>query len=556
MASTKASPMCIPSHSEPPTRNTSCKSLTGGTASSISGSYFGSVIHNRRRRSSAFGAASATSPASPQRLMTSAMTSRKLSRTRRLSEVARPVTSAGSAGAAKPAKSNRIPTTKEDITRSWVRLIVNQYLNKLEQPILTSEEQILNFEVINCKSGAGDFSCTYKIDVAVGHSNDSVESLSFIAKLLPQEDADRAHVFEAGLLEKEIEVYFEVLPSLQQFLRTQRSGDHSEIVEAHVPECIYGRHNMDGAGILVFNSGLQKGFAQFSDPEGLTRRELVLVVETMARIHASGKALLNAKTAKAVKNRYPYLTRDMYSNGMLKNELERQLQIYGDFLASGPDTSEMRVARSAFERLRASVSVADMLVGLKRQGPASLNTIIHGELWEKNILLRPSDSQVMVLDWKNAKVATPTLDLAFLIYSSTNVELLGDNGHLPFLEAYFRAFCATLDKLDGACVKPTFRELERDFRLSLRDALLQAICMLVAEMQYLDEMTASVTAGVAQAETLQLYERRAMNLLTGINVDLVASNPGSPEGTEFASSSPFAGASGTFGISLSSDEEM
>ena len=42
---------------------------------------------------------------------------------------------------------------------------------------------------------------------------------SFIAKLLPADDPARACVFEANLLEKEIELYFELLPSLRQFIR-------------------------------------------------------------------------------------------------------------------------------------------------------------------------------------------------------------------------------------------------------------------------------------------------------------------------------------------------
>ena len=43
--------------------------------------------------------------------------------------------------------------------------------------------------------------------------------ISFIAKLLPVDDPARACVFEANLLEKEIELYFELLPSVRQFIR-------------------------------------------------------------------------------------------------------------------------------------------------------------------------------------------------------------------------------------------------------------------------------------------------------------------------------------------------
>ena len=40
--------------------------------------------------------------------------------------------------------------------------------------------------------------------------DDDHNRFSLIAKLLPADDEDRAYVFEANLLEKEIEMYFEV----------------------------------------------------------------------------------------------------------------------------------------------------------------------------------------------------------------------------------------------------------------------------------------------------------------------------------------------------------
>ena len=54
---------------------------------------------------------------------------------------------------------------------------------------------------------------------------------SFIAKLLPADDPARACVFEANLLEKEIELYFELLPSLRQFIRLteMKRRKHMEI---------------------------------------------------------------------------------------------------------------------------------------------------------------------------------------------------------------------------------------------------------------------------------------------------------------------------------------
>ena len=59
---------------------------------------------------------------------------------------------------------------------------------------------------------------------------------SFIAKLLPADDPARACVFEANLLEKEIELYFELLPSLRQFIRLTEMKRRSQIDKDTNPE--------------------------------------------------------------------------------------------------------------------------------------------------------------------------------------------------------------------------------------------------------------------------------------------------------------------------------
>ena len=134
-----------------------------------------------------------------------------------------------------------------------------------------------------------------------------LEQFSFIGKLLPADDTGRAYVFTANLLEKEIEVYFEVLPSLKQFLRRQPSGDQSHLVDDSTSECVYGSHNNDGAGVLVFRSSLDAGFQHCDEPDGLSPGELRIAATTIARIHASGRALIAKNRLEAMKSRYPYL---------------------------------------------------------------------------------------------------------------------------------------------------------------------------------------------------------------------------------------------------------
>ncbi len=75
----------------------------------------------------------------------------------------------------------------------------------------------------------------------------------------------------------------------------------------------------------------------------------------------------------------------MYESSVFLEEVRQQLQIYHDLLNSGPD-EEMMEIREVFGHLRSRAVDWDsehgwtMLRGLRRQGPDTLNTIIHGML--------------------------------------------------------------------------------------------------------------------------------------------------------------------------------
>ncbi len=223
--------------------------------------------------------------------------------------------------------------------------------------------------------------------------DDDRSRFSLIAKLLPADDANRAYVFEANLLEKEIEMYFEVLPSVCSFLRAQPEGDLSRVLQRVIPECVYGSHNSDGAGILVFRSVRDWGFQHCCSDDagdGLSAPELRLAASSLGAMHAVGVALLAKNTADKVQRRYPYLTQDMYGSSVHQHEARQHLRTYQELLNSGPD-EELLEPREIFSRLRAVADERDrrgsgeapgrglaMLRGLRRQGPPTLNTLVHG----------------------------------------------------------------------------------------------------------------------------------------------------------------------------------
>ena len=78
------------------------------------------------------------------------------------------------------------------------------------------------------------------------------------------------------------------MPALKQWCR---AGQLERYLTTHIPRCIYGSNNMDGAGVLVFECALQQGYTHPRDPEGLSLQQVTCVLEFMARFHAIGGSL-------------------------------------------------------------------------------------------------------------------------------------------------------------------------------------------------------------------------------------------------------------------------
>ena len=114
---------------------------------------------------------------------------------------------------------------------------------------------------------------------------------------------------------------------------------------------------------------------------------------------------------------------DMYSNGMLLKEINDCIESFELFLDAISTNKllledDLLEIKLQFAKLKSCDSFL-LLKNLRRPSKVGkLTTIVHGELWDRNVLLNDT-YQVIVLDWKNAKLASATLDLAFLMLSST-----------------------------------------------------------------------------------------------------------------------------------------
>jgi hypothetical protein len=286
---------------------------------------------------------------------------------------------------------------------------------------------------------------------------------------------------------------------------------------------VYGSNNIDGAGVLVFECALQMGFIHPVDPEGLSLQQVLSVINLMAKFHAIGSAKVN-RCHKQMKLRHPYLLSNVYSSPTMIEGAQNMFSTYLQFLRSVPGQHHLV---ETFEKHCAGEDGAKLMYScLRRQVENPFNTIVHGELWEKNMLFRDSEDEhfkstmeCVVLDWKNAKIASATKDIAFLLLSSTTNQLRKQYLDV-ILRKYYSTFCETLGILNADllnCKGLTFEDFYTDYKVSTKGAFMQAVCVLVQEMQHYEHQLSSETERKASlfeiGETLRIYERRALNLM-------------------------------------------
>jgi len=411
-----------------------------------------------------------------------------------------------------------IPTQVKDISPGWVKIIINQYKIKHVQPPLSIKAEVINMKVDDCKVSSGDMSTTCKIHADVD-THGQLENYTFIAKILPADDPNRVYVFEANVFEKEISIYFELLPCMRQFCLD--SPLHS-FLSSNIPQCIYGSNNTDGAGVLVFECALQQGYSHPVDPEGLSLEQVLCAVNFMAKFHAIGSALISKKL-KSIQLRHPYLLNNVYGSPMMIEGAKKIFDLYAEFLSYVPDQKDL--VEKFNKHCQGESGVTQMFSCMRRQVTSPFNTIVHGEFWEKNILFREEDQtlQCVILDWKNAKIASATKDIAFFLLSSTTNKIRTEFLD-TILESYFSTFCDALKHLNPELLQDpslSFDHFYDDYKMSTKGAFMQSVCVLIQEMQHLESLLSppGKPSGERKSscgnigETLRIYERRALNLM-------------------------------------------
>ncbi|XP_040565779.1 uncharacterized protein [Lepeophtheirus salmonis] len=340
-------------------------------------------------------------------------------------------------------KSN-IPTCFSEITSSWIRMVVNQFQIRRGLEPFEENEDLQILKGVDCKHNAGKLSSVYLLTIQISDSY-----FHFVAKFLPPDDVSILEACSNNVFEKEISIYFDLLPAIKCHV--------SKSIVNLLPEVIYASHNQTGAGVIVFKSCVMDGFTTCEDPNGLNPQQLILTIKSLAKLHAFASKFIEDATPEAVMERYDFLNLNLNVNKQFRKEESTNID---------PELE------SKFEDI---VSVPH-----KEYFNDKFLTIIHGEYWEPNLMFDELNG-MQILDWKHARLGSGVFDLAFLL----GTRVMDSNDINDYISLYFDAYVEAC-KMVGHTEGFTLEELHEEYaNVSSHQANISIARALKKEIKYL-----------------------------------------------------------------------
>ncbi|KAK7073395.1 hypothetical protein SK128_018729 [Halocaridina rubra] len=362
------------------------------------------------------------------------------------------------------------PSSSSKITKEWVQYIMQDYMQKKHHLSSTPDVTIKEFVVKEgASAGEGFNSEIVSLDVVAICSGDGAEGTSTdaeyhcIVKFFSTDTFSREanKRFESHL--REHAIYSELIRDLNNF-QALKTGNEFEI---HIPELIYGMvSNKDF--VLVMENVKVKGFNTNNRYSGLNFDQLKEAVNQLARLHAVSYAYNKSHN---ILKKFPFLK--------LNEEVVKVFESFcGVFIDNGiallntkDDMKDLAKkikiskARLFSEFLKLYISSED-----------HISCICHGDFWNNNILFKTqmqcdhgNETKLLceVIDWGNAAWGLPILDLQYLIYTSTAIEIRKE--HLEsVLHLYYSAFIDITTKLEVPVPNWSYDNFQKEWqRLSV-----------------------------------------------------------------------------------------
>ncbi|KAH8353396.1 hypothetical protein KR084_010732 [Drosophila pseudotakahashii] len=176
--------------------------------------------------------------------------------------------------------------------------------------------------------------------------------------------------------------------------------------------------------------------------------ETVLVLHSLAQYHALPIALRLKRPQVYEEYVRPYFKKfDMNGNIDATEKEQMNDEILKDIALVSSDERDVK-------RVKELLDIFDAFQAGKDVEDGPFTTLVHGDLWINNMMLKygmtdeeGTPIKVKIVDFQIAQYGSLVHDIIFLLFSSVDVNVLEDN-YYNFLTLYYNAFIQTLRSVD------------------------------------------------------------------------------------------------------------
>ncbi|XP_073832379.1 uncharacterized protein [Musca autumnalis] len=331
------------------------------------------------------------------------------------------------------------------------------FVNALEEGL--RETKIVIHEVnFAWGSNPGDNYCSsiYRVVInydSFGENPVKNEKISLIVKTIPI-TVETQFLEDVGVFVKEKLTYTDVLPRLAILSKADKFGAN----------CFYATKSP--MQTIVFNDLTVDGFKVASRQNGLDWNHSVLILEQLAKFHATSMVLLKKDPAIAKR----------FQRGMLCEETVLKtntfFHMFGGYLNQLIKTSAnwpgFEAITTKMQKYYDNFKNITYKLGKPKEGDRIV-VLNHGDLWTNNFMYGYEDdtqpqvpTKAIFVDFQLSFFGSPACDLNFFLNTSVQLDIIKTKRE-ELIETYYKTFAETLEYLRYDAI-PTMDDLKYELR--------------------------------------------------------------------------------------------
>ncbi|EEB19408.1 conserved hypothetical protein [Pediculus humanus corporis] len=270
---------------------------------------------------------------------------------------------------------------------------------------------------------------------------------SIIIKSLPTGEMKKG-LEKFSAFEKESQMLTQILPLMNNLFK-----NHFPEMNKIGPECYY--YEKSPNDVIIMEDLKEKNFVNVNRMDGLDEEHTTMVLETLAKFHASSMVL-----KKNNPELFEIFKKQIWSeenSDMVKEFTGSTMKVLSEDILTWTNTDCGKKYSDKLKNLKENI--VSKLVDLLEPEKSKLNVLIHGDCWVNNIMFSYENSKttttttgklskIKLIDYQLSCMNSPVIDLQYFLFTSVQFDLRFKNLD-KFLNVYYVSLMKALNTLNG-----------------------------------------------------------------------------------------------------------